>query len=254
MKTKLLFSLFLGLTFTISQAQEVWNETTDGDLSDDAANPSGAFTFVQGANTVTAAQQGNPRDVDFFAFIVPAGMELTELNVNNYEGSDDVAFIGIDNGASSDVDFNNPAPGDLLGGATYGTASIGNNILPAMGNLGGATGFSGALPEGTYTIWLNQTGGPSESTLSFVIEETLSIDDNILSENSVTLFPNPAQNSIQIEATQTIERIEIYDVLGKQVAIENNVNTMDVSNFSSGIYLARITTVAGTITKRIVKL
>lgn len=253
MKTKLHFTLILGLTFTIAQAQEIWNENTDGDLSDDASNPSGVFTLAQGSNTFTAAQQGNPRDVDFFAFTVPEGMELIALNVDGYQGADDVAFIGIDNGATSDVDFTNPSPGDLLGGTSYGTASIGNNILPVMGNLGGATGFSGPLPEGTYTIWLNQTGGPSESTLDFVVDETLSLDENTINENSVSIFPNPAQNSIQVAASQTIEQIEIYNVLGKQVALVNNSATMDISSFARGIYLARITTAAGTITKRIVK-
>lgn len=253
MKTKLLFTLFLGLTFTIAQAQEVWNENSDGDLSDDASNPSGVFTLTQSSNIFVAAQQGNPRDVDFFAFTVPAGMELIELNVNNYQGADNVAFIGIDTGATSDIDFTNPVPGDLLGGASYGTASIGNNILPVMGNLGGATGFSGPLPEGTYTIWLNQTGGPSESTLDFVVNETLSIDENILNQNSVTIFPNPVQKSIQIEAALEVVLIEIYDVLGKQIALEKNSTTIDASTFASGIYLARITTEAGTITKRIVK-
>lgn len=180
MKTKLLYTFLLTLLTAGIQAQSFWSEDSDGDLSDDAAAPSGVFTLVAGNNTVTANQTGDPRDVDFFAFTVPAGMILEQLVVDAYNGADAQGFIGIDAGATSDIDFNNPSSGDLLGGTTYGTASIGTDILPAMGNLGGATGFTAPLAEGAYTIWLNQTGGLSEATLNFVVAESTVIWDEAI--------------------------------------------------------------------------
>lgn len=250
MKTKLLFTLLLFIG-SISYSQ-VWDESVDGDLSDDGLNPSGIFNFAEGDNIIIASQQGNPRDVDFFAFTVPDGFELIELVVDDYESTDNVAFIGIDSGATTDVDFTNPSAGDLLGGTSYGTASIGNNILAVMGNLGGAEGFIPPLQEGTYTIWLNQTGAPSTSTLNFIVSQVLSIDENAL-PNDVNIFPNPASTSIQIAANQPVTKIQLFDVLGKEVKTALGTNNLDISNISKGVYLASITTDQGTITKKLIK-
>lgn len=252
MKIKLLLAIFMVSLFTSLQAQ-VWDEGNDGDLSDDGMNPSGPFTLSLSGNVFIANQTGNPRDVDFFSFTVPDGMELTELIVDDYNGVDDVAFIGIDGGATTDVDFMNPAAGDLLGGTSYGTASIGNDILPAMGNLGGAEGFVPPLPAGTYTIWLNQTGGLSESTLNFVVDETLSLEDNSLNQNNISIFPNPAKNYISISSNQNIEEITLFDILGKRIKSVRNTTTLDVSTLTNGIYLASIQTVSGTTTKKVIK-
>lgn len=252
MKTKLLFAAFVALFYTALQAQ-VWDESSDGDLSDDGMAPSGVFTLELNDNTFIASQRGNPRDVDFFAFIIPDGMELTELIVDNYNGVDDVAFIGIDSGATTDVDFMNPSAGDLLGGTSYGTASIGNNILPAMGNLGGADGFTPPLPEGTYTIWLNQTGGQSTSTLNFVVDETLSLDDNQLGKNEITIFPNPATNVISVRSTQPVQEINLFDIVGKKVRSSKNRSSIDISSLTNGVYLANVITEEGSITKKVIK-
>jgi len=252
MKTKLLFTLLCAFVFSSLQAQ-IWDEGEDGDLSNDGSNPSGIFVLEADVdNTIIANQVGNPRDVDFFTITIPQDFELQELIVVNYQSADDVAFIGIDDGPATDIDFNNPDPALLLGGTTYGTASIGNDILPAMGTLGNATGFTPPLPAGDYTIWLNQTGNISESTLNFVIGETLSVDDNSLA-NTISIFPNPAQNSIEIESVENIVRIVLYDILGKEIKVEKNSRAMDISDITSGIYLAQITTASGTITKKVVK-
>lgn len=253
MKTKLLFTLLLSVLYTTVQSQ-VWDEAVDGDLSDDALNPSGVFELTEGSNIISANQVGNPRDVDFFAFTVPAGFELQQLIVTDYTGVDDVAFIGIDSGATSDIDFNNPIVGDLLGGTTYGSASIDTDILPIMGNLGGAVGFTAPLPEGTYTIWLNQTGGISEGTFDFVIGETLSVDDTIANNTSISLFPNPANSFINISSNQEIKSIDIYNVTGQLVGRNQNSNILDITALSSGIYLATVETLDGAVTTiRVIK-
>ncbi len=252
MKTKLLFTTLVVFICTTIQSQ-VWDETNDGDLSDDGTAPSGIFTFNLDGNIIIASQRGNPRDVDFFAFTIPDGMELTELIVNDYNGVDDVAFIGIDSGAMTDVDFTNPSAGDLLGGTSYGTASIGNDILPAMGNLGGADGFTPPLQAGTYTIWLNQTGGQSTSTLNFVVEETLGIDDNEGAQNEISIFPNPATNTFSILSTEVIKEINLFDILGKKVKSSKNTTSVDISNLTSGVYLANVITERGTNTIKVIK-
>ncbi len=252
MKTKLLFTLLIALITTSIGAQTIWNENEDGDLSNDGNNPSGAFVLELGTtNTIVASQMANPRDVDFFAFTVPENSGLQELIIENYESSDNIAFIGIDSGLTTDVDFMNPDPSLLLGGTTYGTASIGNDILPAMSNLGGAEGFTLPLPPGDYTIWLNQTGSASEVTLNLVLEEVLSLSDNNLS-NTITLFPNPAQDFIEVSSSDNVTEIALYNILGTEVMATNST-VINISNLANGIYLAHITTPSGVTTKKVIK-
>lgn len=254
MKTKLLFTILLVTLISTVKAQEFHNEDTDGDLSDDPSAPSGPFVVETGTNNkIVATQAGNPRDVDFFTITIQEGQELSQIIVDSYNGSDNIAFIGIDSGDFTDIDFSNPVVADLLGGTTYGPSSEGNDILAIMGNLSGAEGFTPPLQEGNYTIWLNQTGGTSEVELSFIIDETLSINDNELSNNEISIFPNPAQNNIQISSNQLIKKVSLFDLLGKQVKTIENSNNIDISQLKSGLYLAKITTQNGDIIRKVVK-
>jgi len=139
----------------------VFDESTDGDLSDDSSAPT-SIAFSAGDNIVISDQvSGN---ADYFTFTIPTGYQLAEINLDNYTASD-AGFIGIAEG----VTLSGNAAEDLLGGLVYNDTNVSTNILPSMGTLSGATGFTGALPSGDYTIWLNQTGGMSTATLNFVL-------------------------------------------------------------------------------------
>lgn len=143
-----------------------YNENLLGDLASAHTAPT-VLAFVGGNNTVTASQSSS--DVDYFTFTVPAGHELSQIIVEDYQSSDDAGFIGIVNGNTFPADAQNTEASDLLGGLVYGVSNRGNDILQSMGSLTGAQGFTGALPAGNYCVWLNQTGASSETTLNFRI-------------------------------------------------------------------------------------
>ena len=157
------------LNFVISVADEpiegiedlVYDESVDGDLSNNNTTPS-SITFVAGNNRIVTEQSSD--NTDYFTFEVPEGYELSEIIVDDFDILDD-AFIGIANGTT----INGFTADELLGGLVYGVSHIDTNILPAIGLLAGTTGFSGALPAGEYSVWLNQTGSTSTVTLNFVI-------------------------------------------------------------------------------------
>jgi len=94
----------------------------------------------------------------------------------------------------------------------------------------------------------------NESYKSFTIysSKTLSTNSNTL-ENSIQIYPNPADTEINISFSenQTITAIKIYDMLGKNV-LTTKAKTIDVSDFQTGIYLVKITTKKGQVTKRLV--
>lgn len=176
MKKILLLALGLILTTACNNDDDItveppeqnfdYNENLNGDLANTNTTPT-VLAFVGGQNTVTATQSSS--DVDYFTFTIPASYELTQIIVEDYQSSDDAGFIGIVNGNTFLTNAASTGASDLLGGLVYGVANRGNDILASMGGLNGAQGFTGALPAGDYSIWLNQTGASSETTLNFRI-------------------------------------------------------------------------------------
>jgi len=83
---------------------------------------------------------------------------------------------------------------------------------------------------------------------------TLSIDN--LSIASVKLYPNPTRgNDVTILSNESI-LAEVYDILGKKVtqqSINANQKKLDVSGLKNGIYIVRLKTNTGTITKKLIK-
>ena len=63
------------------------------------------------------------------------------------------------------------------------------------------------------------------------------------------MYPNPADNVVTFtSANKDITSIVLFDILGNQVAaiaVNSNQTTINLSDFSNGIYIARIATVNG---------
>lgn len=93
-------------------------------------------------------------------------------------------------------------------------------------------------------------------------EYVLNVWGNVLSTSkhesisSISMYPNPVKNDfVYFSATQDLDVI-IYDVLGKQVLIENVSESKDfinVSNLNKGIYLVKLNSSQGTTTKKLIK-
>ena len=83
------------------------------------------------------------------------------------------------------------------------------------------------------------------------------INDYLL--NSITLYPNPANDVVNVQCTMNNVQclgIEVFDVFGKlinTVNVTENTTRINVSGLANGIYFVRVTTDAGTVTKSFVK-
>ena len=78
---------------------------------------------------------------------------------------------------------------------------------------------------------------------------TLSTNNQLSNIEGVTSYPNPAKDRLTINSVnKIIEKIVLFDILGNQVIVmqPNSQNvTIDVSNFASGVYIAKISTPLG---------
>jgi hypothetical protein len=75
-------------------------------------------------------------------------------------------------------------------------------------------------------------------------------------ESQFAIYPNPVANELHIETDQAkIERIEIYTIGGKKVLDVNFLNDqpIDVSKLIRGLYLVKVETGNGSLTKKLVK-
>ena len=127
-------------------------------------------------------------------------------------------------------------------GADYNSSNIDTNPKESISSLQGILPFS-SEKMGTITITLE--------------EVILGIDDSAINE-SISIYPNPAQNYITVSNNTALNSVEIYSVLGNKVLEKSNLNslseTIDISNLPSGIYLINsVDTEKRSATKKLVK-
>jgi hypothetical protein len=82
----------------------------------------------------------------------------------------------------------------------------------------------------------------------------LSTADETLSQ--VKIFPNPTNDVWTLSSPNTIVDIQVFDILGKQVvSINPNTNeaTINATNLKDGLYLAKISTINGSQTVKLIK-
>jgi hypothetical protein len=118
------------------------------------------------------------------------------------------------------------------------------------GIFGGTIDFD----PGTGTMDLTATG----SADGFIIKYSdLVVGINSLTQNStIKLYPNPVQNQLFIESEKgQIIEMNILDISGKEIRsiTNNNVNNIDVSELTQGVYILKVTTENGISTNRFIK-
>jgi endonuclease I len=82
------------------------------------------------------------------------------------------------------------------------------------------------------------------------------LSDSDLSVNEIKMYPNPSNNNFVYFSSSQDLKVIIYDVLGKQVKIENinsNKDFINISLLQKGIYVVRLISENGSITKKLIK-
>lgn len=145
----------------------VWDETIDGDLSNNGLTPSDGGILSLGSNTVLGSTgpgtgiNGQP-GYDVLKITIANGQLLSQVLLTSYEP----AGVGNTSGfVFFDGDQGTGSANDFLGGGSYGTGNIGNDILVGNG--------IGALGPGTYTFEVREFGGPRSTwSVDFIVTPT----------------------------------------------------------------------------------
>jgi len=74
---------------------------------------------------------------------------------------------------------------------------------------------------------------------------------------NLNIYPNPTDNIVNITSKEPLQQLQVFDIKGTLIQVRNNMNTqdaiVDITHFSSGIYLLHITTQEGVYTQKIQK-
>ena len=135
-----------------------------------------------------------------------------------------------------------------VSGASYQWVDCDNNYAP----IAGATNqtFS-PTSNGNYAVIVNSGSCPDTSNCETI--SVIGIEEITYSE--IVLYPNPSYNgSFMISYDGTIEAIIVYDMTGREVGVDVDLNTKSVngSELASGKYMVRILTDNQLITKELV--
>lgn len=78
-------------------------------------------------------------------------------------------------------------------------------------------------------------------------EEIASVEGLEQDVQSVTIYPNPAQGQFNINTTETVKTVNVYDLAGRLVMAESNLsgNQVDIRNLAQGLYKVVIETANG---------
>jgi hypothetical protein len=97
----------------------------------------------------------------------------------------------------------------------------------------------------------NPTAGkPLDAGIIVVDNITFSFDSNLSTKNisleQFNMYPNPNHGLLNINYQGTINKVQIFDITGKQVLTNNGFEKstqIDISNLHSGLYLVKLTDV-----------
>ncbi|TYB76978.1 T9SS type A sorting domain-containing protein [Bizionia myxarmorum] len=162
----------------------------------------------------------------------------------------DAYFLGRDEAGQFSIILNGPGPFELV------LFDIIADPNPTSGEIrfveNGDPVFDTIYIENYINIAtqnLYDQNDPTASAISFQTLHTETFNAN----NLVEMYPNPATNVVHIKTSNSINNIEIFSILGKQI-LKTTSKDIDVSRFEAGSYIVKIDTEWGqTIKKLIIK-
>ena len=165
---------------------------------------------------------------------------ITQQPVNGYPFDyDDYKFTMPSNG-SFNITINNSFSNIL----TFRIVDTSLNVVYTNTVAPNSTNpFTTSLNSGQYYLefYTTPTSTSYQFPYTFTIQNTLSIDDNLL-DNTFSIYPNPTNSKVNIKSENKFEEVEIYNVLGQKILsskISDN-QEIDMGLLRSGTYFLKL--------------
>lgn len=118
-----------------------------------------------------------------------------------------------------------------------------------------------ALTDDFTFIVRDAQGGLSPiHTFNIVIDEDATVDtENLLLDQQVNVYPNPAKNTLYVDFDETVEgvvHLSLMNVQGQLITQSTDASTkqqiLDINNVPSGMYFLNIRTELGNLTRKVI--
>lgn len=104
---------------------------------------------------------------------------------------------------------------------------------------------------GTYTVRVIDTNGCQSVSTGFIVTRigvTRTLGTNTLSNDEITIFPNPAQGVVHIIASEPLRAV-INAIDGRKIMDEANATEINIGTLSDGIYTLMLFNQQGNMVK-----
>jgi len=200
--------------------------------------------------TLAAGSHTIKLDVPDAVFVGGEGYIPVSMYLQNRNSYQEVCIDPTDLVLSNETEYTIDADWTENGDATaweilYGRAGVFvEETFIDINGTNSAT-ISDLMDDRNYSVYVRSICGPEQTSnwVGPVNKETLlAIQDNIFSQ--FNFYPNPAQNTLNLSAGQTISSAKIYDALGKEILSQQiglAKSSVDVSGLTTGIYFMEVT-------------
>ncbi|WP_396138090.1 T9SS type A sorting domain-containing protein [Flavobacterium sp.] len=175
-----------------------------------------------------------------------AGSELT-INVNtNQANLKQIVFsgaTGTTNATTAKLKLNMAIDTQV----TFSDSSLqdwGTGTMEITGFVGGRIRFgnSNSALTSTQLGLIRDIDVPGRlfglDALGYLVDSsTLGTNDVEFANNSISLYPNPANDVLNISSSNSITKIEVFDMQGRNVASNNNASNVNVAALGKGVYI-----------------
>ncbi|CAH8284169.1 putative secreted protein (Por secretion system target) [Mariniflexile fucanivorans] len=208
----------------------VFGNSPNGELTVTWSNNTGST-----ANVVMYAPPGGISSA--YKFIqLRISNNSSQIGLFRIRGNDGAWFNAIDEAISTDAD---------------GVYSVYNFEITNASWTGNLTNWQIVFRKADGTALTDQG--------TIKVDNILLSTSTTLSSNSKTAFefstyPNPVQDVLHINTKEPLQKVEVYDLLGKNVLSFKIVSEqINVSSLSKSLYILKLTSASGVSTKKFIK-
>ncbi len=113
--------------------------------------------------------------------------------------------------------------------------------VPALPQNWELVGTEGALLDLTNSVYVDSI------VFDNVVPAALGTADFGNTNNTISLYPNPAQEVLNITSSNSITKIEVYDMQGRNVASNINASVVNVAALVKGAYIVKVVQENGSV-------
>jgi hypothetical protein len=131
-------------------------------------------------------------------------------------------------------------------------------IVPGGFGYAGAHFWTGIVnATATAKIWVYPQGNVANGdTLTFLLhsQHGSGIEDNGATTESVTLFPNPVNNTLHLSGQAPFTQAKVYDAQGRCLLTTLlSTSAIDISTLPRGMYFVQLGSANGSLVKKFIK-